>query len=77
MNANPLYEYEPPLDLLPERARNVSIRWILGNAFYVIRYEVGSGPPPLDLDLPIPGKGDSLRSRYEKAGAKEQVPARK
>lgn len=65
MNANPLYKYEVPLALLPESARNVSVRWLLGNCFYVIRYEVGSGCPPLDVDLPIPGKGDSLRIRYQ------------
>jgi ubiquinone/menaquinone biosynthesis C-methylase UbiE len=64
MKANPLYKYEPPLSLLPACARNVSVRWMLGNAFYIIRYEVGKGEPPLDLDLPIPGKGDSLRLRY-------------
>ncbi len=65
INANPLYTHRPPLDLLPENARNVRLRWILGNAFYLIDYRVGDGPPRVDLDLPIPGKGDSLRSRYE------------
>jgi len=65
MNANPLYKHRPPLECLPENAREVSLRWILGNAFYLIDYRVGDGAPPVDLDLPIPGKGDSLRSRYE------------
>jgi ubiquinone/menaquinone biosynthesis C-methylase UbiE len=65
MNANPLYEHTPPLQHLPETARDVRLRWILHNAFYVIDYSVDSGPPKVDLDLPIPGKGDSLRSRYE------------
>ena len=65
INANRLYEHTPPLDKLPENARGVQIRWILGNAFYVIDYRVGTGTPKVDLDLPIPGKGDSLRSRYE------------
>lgn len=64
MKANPLYEHRVPLECIPESARNVSVKWVLGNAFYVIRYEVGDGPPPVDLDRPIPGKGDSLRSRY-------------
>jgi hypothetical protein len=64
MKANPLYKNELPIDCLPESARNVSVRWLLGNAFYVIRYEVGEDAPPIDLDLPIPGKGDSLRTRY-------------
>jgi ubiquinone/menaquinone biosynthesis C-methylase UbiE len=65
INANPLYKHKPPLEHLPENARDVCLRWILGNAFYVIDYRLGTGPPKVDLDLPIPGKGDSLRSRYE------------
>jgi ubiquinone/menaquinone biosynthesis C-methylase UbiE len=64
VRANPLYAHRPPLERLPENARDVRLHWILGNAFYVIDYRVGDGPPPVDLDLPIPGKGDSLRSRY-------------
>jgi ubiquinone/menaquinone biosynthesis C-methylase UbiE len=67
VNANPLYRHEPPLALLPESARDVRIRWLLGNAFYLIEYRIGDGPPPLDVDLPIPGKGDSLRLRLERA----------
>jgi ubiquinone/menaquinone biosynthesis C-methylase UbiE len=65
INANPLYKHRPRLECLPENARDVALRWILGNAFYLIDYRVGDGPPKVDLDLPIPGKGDSLRSRYE------------
>jgi ubiquinone/menaquinone biosynthesis C-methylase UbiE len=64
INANPLYKHQLPLEDLPECARNVQVRWILGNAFYLISYQVGDGAPRVDLDLPIPGKGDSLRSRY-------------
>ena len=62
--ANPLYANRPPVERLPENALDVRLQWILGNAFYVIDYRVGHGPPPLDIDLPIPGRGDSLRSRY-------------
>ncbi|MGZ4314402.1 MAG: class I SAM-dependent methyltransferase [Gaiellaceae bacterium] len=64
VKANPLYAHRPPLDAIPENAADLRLQWILGNAFYVIDYRVGSGPPFVDLDLPIPGKGDSLRSRY-------------
>ena len=64
INANPLYKHQIPLQDLPECARNVQVRWILGNSFYLISYQVGEGAPRIDLDLPIPGKGDSLRSRY-------------
>jgi ubiquinone/menaquinone biosynthesis C-methylase UbiE len=65
INANPLYRHRPPLECLPESARDVRLRWILGNAFYLIDYRAGDGPTKIDLDLPIPGKGDSLRSRYK------------
>jgi ubiquinone/menaquinone biosynthesis C-methylase UbiE len=64
VKANPLYAHRPPLQALPDNAAEVRVRWILGNAFYVIDYRVAEGPPYVDLDLPIPGKGDTLRSRY-------------
>jgi len=67
MNANKLYKHVPPLEALPQTARNVQMTWTLGGVFYLIAFDVGSGPPLVDLDLPIPGKGDSLRSRFEAA----------
>jgi ubiquinone/menaquinone biosynthesis C-methylase UbiE len=64
VKANPLYAHRPPLGALPDNAAEVRVQWILGNAFYVVDYRVAEGPPFVDLDLPIPGKGDTLRSRY-------------
>ena len=64
VNANPLYAYRAPLHELPETALEPRIQWIIGNAFYVIDFRVGEAPPSVALDLPIPGKGDTLRSRY-------------
>jgi SAM-dependent methyltransferase len=65
MNSNRLYTYEPPLECLPECVRDASVRWLIGNAFYVIEFEVGVGPPKLDLDLPIQGRrGGTHRTRY-------------
>jgi ubiquinone/menaquinone biosynthesis C-methylase UbiE len=65
MNSNQLYRYEPPLDLLPETARDAGVRWLIGNAFYVIDFRVGEGPPEVDLDLPIQGRrGGTHRTRY-------------
>jgi ubiquinone/menaquinone biosynthesis C-methylase UbiE len=64
VNANPLYAHRAPLDELPETALEPRIQWIIGNAFYVIDFRVGDAPPPVALDLPIPGRGDTLRSRY-------------
>jgi ubiquinone/menaquinone biosynthesis C-methylase UbiE len=70
VNANPLYRHRPPLQCIPVAAREVSMRWLLGNAFYVIDFRVAVGPPFLDLDLPIPGRrGGTLRSRYEQRQA--------
>jgi ubiquinone/menaquinone biosynthesis C-methylase UbiE len=66
INANPLYKHTPPLVALPVTAHNVSLRWILGGAFYLLDYEVGATPPPLNLDVPMPGKTDTLRARYNR-----------
>jgi ubiquinone/menaquinone biosynthesis C-methylase UbiE len=66
INANPLYRHVPPLSALPETAVDVSLSWIMANAFYIVEYRVGETPPRVDLDLPIPGKGDTLRSRFER-----------
>jgi ubiquinone/menaquinone biosynthesis C-methylase UbiE len=41
----------PPLDALPECARGVAVRWVVGNAYYVIDYRVGDAPPQVDLEL--------------------------
>jgi ubiquinone/menaquinone biosynthesis C-methylase UbiE len=65
MNSNQLYRYRPPLDDMPECARDASVRWLIGNAFYVIAFRVGNGPPAVDLDLPIQGRrGGTHRTRY-------------
>jgi ubiquinone/menaquinone biosynthesis C-methylase UbiE len=64
-NSNKLYRYTPPIDSLPDCAREVCLRWLLGNAYYLIDFRVGEGPPPLDLDLPIVGRrGGTHRTRY-------------
>jgi ubiquinone/menaquinone biosynthesis C-methylase UbiE len=62
---NPLFNHELPLTSLPVCAREVNVRWIMGNCFYVITFRKGDGPPPLDLDLPHKGwRGGTMRSRY-------------
>lgn len=62
---NPLYRHELPLSSLPICARDVNVRWIIGNCFYVITFRKGEGPPPLDLDLPHKGwRGGTMRTRY-------------
>jgi SAM-dependent methyltransferase len=62
---NPLFGADTPLRSLPVNARDVTVRWIIGNCFYVIDFRKGEGPPPLDLDLPHQGwRGGTMRSRY-------------
>jgi len=62
---NALFKAELPLRALPVGARDVTVRWIVANCFYVIAFTKGDGPPPLDLDLPHAGwRGGTLRSRY-------------
>lgn len=62
---NPLFRHKVPLDCLPENAREVTLRWILGGCFYLIDFKVGDGPPPVDIDLPHKGwRGGTMRTRY-------------
>lgn len=62
---NPLFKADTPLSSLPNLARDVTVRWLIANCFYVIAFTKGDGPPPLDLDLKHAGsRGGSLRSRY-------------
>jgi ubiquinone/menaquinone biosynthesis C-methylase UbiE len=65
MNSNKLYCYTAPLDCLPQTARDAGVRWLLGEAYWLIDFRVADGPPLLDLDLPILGRrGGSHRTRY-------------
>lgn len=62
---NPRFKADAPIWALPVGARNVTVRWIIANCFYVIAFTNGNGPPPLNLDLPHDGwRGGSMRSRY-------------
>lgn len=62
---NPLFKHKAPLADLPACARDVNVRWLLGNCFYLISFKVGSGAPPLNLDLPHKGRrGGTMRTRY-------------
>jgi ubiquinone/menaquinone biosynthesis C-methylase UbiE len=62
---NALFKADTPLYCLPDLARDVSVRWLIANCFYVIAFTKGEGPPQLDLDLKHAGsRGGSLRTRY-------------
>lgn len=65
INHNKMFDLDNPLGLIPIDARNVGIRWILGNVHYVVDYEVGEGEPKGNFDLEIPGKrGGTFNTRY-------------
>lgn len=62
---NALFAHKLPLESIPACARDVNVRWIMANCFYVIFFIKGDGPPPLNLDLKHEGwRGGSMRSRY-------------
>lgn len=64
MNSSKLYSHEPPIQLLPENARDVAMRWIIGDAYYLIDFVVADAPA-LEMDMVIPGKkGGTHRSRW-------------
>jgi ubiquinone/menaquinone biosynthesis C-methylase UbiE len=65
MNSSALYTYQAPIEVVPALAREVSVTWMIGNAYYLVSFTVGEGTPPLDLDLPILGRrGGTHRTRY-------------
>lgn len=62
---NPLFRHRAPLRAIPEGARNVTVRWVLGGCFYLIDFSVDEGTPRLNLDLPHKGRrGGTMRTRY-------------
>jgi ubiquinone/menaquinone biosynthesis C-methylase UbiE len=62
---NGLWASRPPLGLIPHNAIDLTVSYHLGNCFYLISYEKGSGFPPMNLDIPHKGiRGGSARTRY-------------
>jgi ubiquinone/menaquinone biosynthesis C-methylase UbiE/uncharacterized protein YbaR (Trm112 family) len=65
INNNPMFAYAAPLEYIPKEARNVGIRWIIGNVHYVVDYTVGVGEPKGNFDLELPGeRGGTFNTRY-------------
>jgi hypothetical protein len=65
INNTYLYQFEPPLDLIPDTARDVELTWELANSFYVVSLTVDSAPISIDIDVPHLGRrGGSMRTRY-------------
>ncbi|WP_334128819.1 class I SAM-dependent methyltransferase [Sneathiella sp.] len=62
---NPIWGAPLPLEELPVNARNISIRYVLGNCFYLIGFEKGEGFPEINIDVPHIGyRGGTIRTRY-------------
>jgi len=65
INNNPMFAYDAPLNNIPVEARQVGIRWIIGNVHYVVDYIVGVGEPIGNFDLELPGeRGGTFNTRY-------------
>lgn len=65
INNNPMFAYDAPLKFIPKIARNVGIRWIIGNVHYVVDYTVADGEPSGNFDLELPGdRGGTFNTRY-------------
>ena len=64
MTSSSMYRHDIPYAAVPPSARDVSVRWMIGNAYYLVAFSVGHGTPPLDLDLAIVGpRGGTHRTR--------------
>lgn len=65
INNNPMFAADAPLHHIPVEARNVGIRWVLGNVHYVVDFTVGKGEPQGNFDLELPGeRGGTFNTRY-------------
>lgn len=62
---NGLWALHAPMESLPHGARDVSLRYVLGNCFYVIAFTADEGFPKMNIDVPHQGlRGGSARTRY-------------
>ncbi len=62
---NKLWGAHLPLRYIPLNALHLSISYVLGNCFYLIKYQKGISHPNCNFDVNQPGfRGGSVRSRY-------------
>lgn len=65
INNNALWRSEAPINLLPAKAIDVELTWILGNCFYLISFEVSETGPYMNMDVSHKSpRGGTMRTRY-------------
>jgi ubiquinone/menaquinone biosynthesis C-methylase UbiE len=65
INNIPLWNKDAPIKYLPTNSLNISLDYILGNCFYLIRFTLGNEFPYMDIDVDHKGiRGGSARTRY-------------
>jgi ubiquinone/menaquinone biosynthesis C-methylase UbiE len=69
-----LFVGEPPLAALPAEARDVQLRWFMGDAYFAIVFRVGEGARTLNLDTTLPGRTVTVRDVLE--AVKKNDPVR-
>jgi ubiquinone/menaquinone biosynthesis C-methylase UbiE len=55
-----LFEGSPPLAAIPARARDVTVRWLPGQAYFAITLRVGESAPRLNVDVKLPGRTETV-----------------
>ena len=62
---NALWACQPPLNHLPVFCDNISLRYVLGNCFYMIKFRKNKKLPNHNIDVIHKGtRGGSVRTRY-------------
>ena len=62
---NSLWKEALPLSHLPLSASKIEISYVLGNCFYLIKFNKSEGLPYVDIDVPHKGyRGGSVSKRY-------------
>lgn len=63
---NNLWSSKPPFNIIPKNSRNLEVKWILKENFYMIKYLKIDNKIDINLDVKHRSpKGGTIRSRYE------------
>jgi len=65
INNNHLWGSNPPLEHLPETAKDVELTYLLGNCFYLISFVKSNSLPYMNAEIVHKGlRGGSMKTRY-------------